>query len=275
MKQSHIQLQCILKRLKQSNIGKSHNYLLLKRSPIMIYLFIVGVVGHVYQYSCVNNSSRGESSNSCCVRPVQKVSKTQGRVESKMQFFAIFSRQSIENRAFILKCFYKQVTRFSLCDGRLFQQNTCYSSESSIRMCFWFYREYSCRVRPSSIDSRGSLHGSKWFVHLHRNGQEKSRFLSFACVAVTVGCSGLFKLYSYGRREKYGNAMRVVNPSGLKQTQHDKLAAIYNKIRSDNVPPDFTGNVSYMTNREKYDAVMVQALFDNAKASYQLRLRPW
>ena len=69
--------------------------------------------------------------------------------------------------------------------------------------------------------------------------------------------------------------MRVVNPSGLKQTQHDKLAAIYNKIRSDNVPPDFTGNVSYMTNREKYDAVMVQALFDNAKASYQLRLRPW
>ena len=117
---------------------------------------------------------------------------------------------------------------------------------------------------------------SDLYIYIETDKKKAASFLSrvSSLLSGVQACSSCI-LTDAGTIERYGNAMRVVNPSGPKQTQHDELAAIYNKIRSDNVSPDFTGNVSYMTNREKYDAVMVQALFDNAKASYQLRLRPW
>jgi hypothetical protein len=39
-------------------------------------------------------------------------------------------------------------------------------------------------------------------------------------------------------------------------------------------PPDFTGDISYMVNRDKYDAVMAQALFDNARGILNLPFVP-
>ena len=69
--------------------------------------------------------------------------------------------------------------------------------------------------------------------------------------------------------ERHGVPMCVVNLSGLKKTQ-----VAYSKVRSDNDPPDFTGDISYMVNRDKYDAVMAQALFD-AREHFELALRPW
>lgn len=75
--------------------------------------------------------------------------------------------------------------------------------------------------------------------------------------------------------ERHGVPMRVVNPSGPKKTQVEELQVAYSKVRSDNAPPDFTGDISYMVNRDKYDAVMAQALFDNAREHFELALRPW
>ena len=36
-----------------------------------------------------------------------------------------------------------------------------------------------------------------------------------------------------------------------------------------------TGNIDFMVNREKYQAVMNHALLENAKENYNLFLRPW
>ncbi|XP_045036772.1 uncharacterized protein LOC123477476 [Daphnia magna] len=74
--------------------------------------------------------------------------------------------------------------------------------------------------------------------------------------------------------EKIGVPMRVFKHVE-RRSQGEELLDVYRKVRADRTLPDFTGNVNFMVNREKYEAVMAHAILENAKENYNLVLRPW
>jgi hypothetical protein len=68
--------------------------------------------------------------------------------------------------------------------------------------------------------------------------------------------------------------MRVFSPV-KEMKQGERLLEAYKKVRCDGIPPDMTGNIDFMVYPEKYEAVMTNALMENAKEDYNLILRPW
>jgi hypothetical protein len=92
---------------------------------------------------------------------------------------------------------------------------------------------------------------------------------------VATGC----RFYSSDVIEQKGVSLRVVLPDSSsirsEPPEEKMFAAIYKKVRLDSSPPDFTGNVHFMLNRDKYQSVMTYALVENAKEEFDLTLRPW
>jgi len=98
----------------------------------------------------------------------------------------------------------------------------------------------------------------------------------FAGAAIATGC----RFSSSDIIEQRGVPLRVVLPDSVsirsEPTPEEKLfGAIYKKVRLDSTPPDFTGNVHFMLNRDKYQSVMSYALVENAKDEFDMTLRPW
>jgi hypothetical protein len=51
------------------------------------------------------------------------------------------------------------------------------------------------------------------------------------------------------------------------------FGAVYKKVRLDSNSPDFTGNVHFMLNRDKYKSVMTYDLLENTKEEIDMALR--
>ena len=73
--------------------------------------------------------------------------------------------------------------------------------------------------------------------------------------------------------EKHGKPMRIATRAPANQSEH--VVSLYKQVRDDEVPLDFTGDVDYMLNREKYELVISNANLDSLRESYNLNLRPW
>lgn len=73
--------------------------------------------------------------------------------------------------------------------------------------------------------------------------------------------------------ESFGKAMRAAARAQGNQPQH--LVSLYNQVREGEVPLNFTGDIDYIVNKDKYELVISNAYMDNSRQSYSLNLRPW
>jgi hypothetical protein len=57
--------------------------------------------------------------------------------------------------------------------------------------------------------------------------------------------------------------------------QPKHLVSVYNQVSEGEIPLNFTGDIDYIVNKDKYEMVISNAHLENTRLSYSLTLRPW
>lgn len=73
--------------------------------------------------------------------------------------------------------------------------------------------------------------------------------------------------------EKRGRPMKIFTRTKGAAPEH--LSTLYSQVKEEEIPLNFTGDIHYMLNKEKYETVISNANLEIMRESYCLHLRPW